>query len=272
MKRLILGIGLLFLSAIAHGKLVVVTGATNGLGGEVARQLALEKHDLVLVGRNQTKLASLEQVLAADQSITIKSIALDYSDLNSIRNYQTFLKEEVGPVDGILVVTPRPALDDSILPSPQAWESMFTSCFIGPLEVFKATKEQLANNAKVVILSGITSKQILPNHASYGVLRAMWLAEAKGLSHQLGYRGIHVNSVSPGGTLTESYTKKLDARAESSGRTRDEQIREETKNIPLKKYGKPEEVASVVSFLLSDKANHISGANITIDGGFTVAY
>ena len=75
-----------------------------------------------------------------------------------------------------------------------------------------------------------------------------------------------------GGTLTANYAASLQKRASNAGMTFDERLAEETSNIPLKKYGRPEEVAVAVEGLLSEFSDHMTGVNLLHDGGFTRAY
>ena len=126
--------------------------------------------------------------------------------------------------------------------------------------------------AKIVIISGISSAQVLGHYATSNVMRCAWLAEAKTLAFALGDRGIHVNTLSLGGTLTPGYTASLEIRAANSGMDLAQRLAEETSNVPLKKYGKPEEVATAVEGLLSPFSDHMTGLNILHDGGFTRSY
>jgi 3-oxoacyl-[acyl-carrier protein] reductase len=125
---------------------------------------------------------------------------------------------------------------------------------------------------KIAIISGMSSVQVMGHYASSNVIRCAWLAEAKTLAFALGDRGIHVNTLSLGGTLTPDYAASLGKRAAKAGMTFDKRLAEETSNIPLGKYGIPEEVAAAVEALLSDFTDHITGVNILHDGGFTKAY
>ena len=123
-----------------------------------------------------------------------------------------------------------------------------------------------------VIISAITSVQALGNYATSNVLRCAWLAEAKTLAFALGERGIHINTLSLGGTLTPDYMASLQRRAEQAGVSFAQRLADETSNIPLAKYGRPEEVAVVVEQLLGALSDHMTGANLLHDGGFTRAY
>ena len=126
--------------------------------------------------------------------------------------------------------------------------------------------------SKIVIISGMSSVQVLGHYASSNVIRCAWLAEAKTLAFALGDRGIHVNTLSLGGTLTPGYTASLERRAANAGVTFEQRLAEETSNVPLGKYGSPDEVAAAVEGLLSAFSDHMTGVNILHDGGFTRAY
>ena len=180
-------------------------------------------------------------------------------------------------MDGLVLMLLHPRLADP-LPSMDIWRDAFQNSFIGPLAVLKGAIEHMmpdpskGRRAKVVIISAISSVQVLGNHALSNVIRAAWAAEAKTMAFALGDRGIHVNTLSLGGVLTPGYRKSIAQRAAEAGQTFEQRLAEETSNVPLGKYGKPEEVSAAVEGLLSEFSDHITGVNITCDGGFTKAY
>ena len=98
------------------------------------------------------------------------------------------------------------------------------------------------------------------------------VGEAKTLAFALGPKGIYVNTLSLGGTLSPWYRDKIDDRAQRAGVTFEAQLAGETENVPLRKYAQPSEVAAVVEGLLSPLSDHMTGLNILHDGGFTRAY
>lgn len=125
---------------------------------------------------------------------------------------------------------------------------------------------------KIVIISGISSAQVMGHYASRNVLRCAWLAEAKTLAFALGEQGIHINTLALGGTLTPGYIASLEGRVAKAGKTFDQRMAEETSNVSLRKYDAPDEVAAAVEGLLSASSDHMTGLNILHDGGFTRAY
>ena len=113
---------------------------------------------------------------------------------------------------------------------------------------------------------------MLGHYATSNVIRLAWLAEAKTLAFALGERGIHVNTLSLGGTLSPWYQAAIGKRAAGAGISFEERLAEETANVPLRKYGTPQEVAVAIEGLLSAFSDHLTGVNILHDGGFTRAY
>lgn len=252
---------------------IIVTTATSGIGDATIDLLASQGHKLILVARDQEKLSQKMELLQRTfPSGNFQSYCLDYTDESSINSFGAKLIQNNGEVSGLVLITPRPKLGANVLAETKEWIEMFSTTFIGPLNLLKQTLPLMKSSSKIAIVAGIGSVYLVPNHASSAVLRSAWVAEAKALSYQLGPQGIHVNLVSPGGVLTPSFVEKLNKRAQDQGVTPDEQLAKETANIPLRKYATPTEVAKCIEFLLSEAASHVSGVNLLCDGGFYLGH
>lgn len=173
---------------------------------------------------------------------------------------------------------PQPHAATDPLPDADVWRALFQTSFIGPLATLKAAISRMqpdvagGQRAKIVIISGISSAQVLGHYATSNVIRTAWLGEAKTLAFALGARNIHVNTLSLGGTLTPGYRDAIAKRGAAAGQSFDDRLDTETDNVPLRKYGEPSEVAVAVEGLLSPFSDHMTGLNILHDGGFTRAY
>jgi 3-oxoacyl-[acyl-carrier protein] reductase len=259
---------LLFLSPLVYSqKTYVITCATGQLGNAICEKLARDGHNLILIGRSEKKLKTLAHHLS-DSSKKHKFIAVDFLDKEKIKrlNFETLPK-----IDGIVLITPRPQFIHP-LPNNDQWQQMFEMCFTTPLEILKKCIPNFSEQASVVILSGTTSVESMPEYASYGVLRTMWLGEAKSLTYYLGPKGIRVNTFSPGVVSTKHHLKQLQDKAEKLNISFSEVMQKKTQNIPLQCLPSPQDVANGITFLLSDESRLISGANLTCDGGATKAY
>lgn len=244
-------------------KKVIITGATGGLGKGIADYLATKDYELILSARK------LDPDKISESSTFYP---LDFNDDDSTGRYVQWFKEAHSQLNGIVLVTPRPPLKNSLFPDSAQWQELFQSGFIGPLEFLKKMIPFFSEGGRIVIISGITSIQYMDDHSVFGVLRSMWLSQAKAMSYELGPQGIYVNSVSPGGVLTEEGIKKIEKKAQDKNQSYQKQYQESIRNVPLRKYAKPHEIGSVVEFLLSKNSSHITGVNLVCDGGFVRKY
>ena len=204
----------------------LVTGATGGIGSALSDRLAKSGHRLVLAARNTTNLSTLERQLVSVSAVPHVVLELDMSSIVSIRAVARKLADLSIDLDGAIIMPPQPHRAGEPMPEPEVWRALFEESFIGPLETLKVAiarmKPDPANGhrCKVVIVSGISSAQVLSHYATANVIRTAWVGEAKTLAFALGPRGIHVNTLSLGGTLSPWYRDSIAKRA-ASGQQRD---------------------------------------------------
>ncbi len=257
-------------------KTTLIAGATGGIGAPLCARLAEAGHSLILAARNADRLQSLaNQLKGHDRHL---AIPVDMSSDASVANFGQELIARGVELDGIVLMPPPLPRSSDVFPLSETWRSYFQASFIGPLDLLKVAIDTMrpdiatGRRSKVVIISAISSVQVLGHYAASNVLRPAWLGQAKTLAFALGSKGIHVNTVSLGGILTAGFVELIAGRAQAAGQTFEQRLAEETSNVPLGKYGSPEEVAAIVEALLSEFSDHLTGINILCDGGFTRAY
>jgi 3-oxoacyl-[acyl-carrier protein] reductase len=253
----------------------LITGASGGIGSAVSQRLANSGHQLVLAARNLDRLLSLQRSLSGEGH---QVVSLDMASDPSIESFSARLESLELKLDGAVLMPPQPHAANDPLPDSDVWRALFQTSFIGPLATLKAAISRMqpdvpnGQRAKIVIISGISSAQVLGHYATSNVIRTAWLGEAKTLAFALGERNIHINTLSLGGTLTPGYREAIARRAAAAGQSFDDRLAAETDNVPLRKYAEPSEVAAAVEGLLSPFSDHMTGLNILHDGGFTRAY
>jgi 3-oxoacyl-[acyl-carrier protein] reductase len=250
---------------------IMVTASTGDLGEAICTSLASEGYDLIITGRNQKKLDDLQKKLKSQyKKIVIQTIIVDFSDIKTIEHAAHKIPNS--PIKGIVLIGPRPILSKTDIPLPEEWSKAFSETFIAPLEVIRLFAPRIHNNGSIVIISGNSSKSYLPDYPNTNVLRLTWTGEIKNLVHSFGERKIRVNVISPGPILTKHHEEKIKEKAISNNITFEEQLSKEVTSIPLKSYGKKDDLSHLVWFLLSDKSAHLNGMNILLDGGASTAY
>lgn len=252
------------------GKTVLVTGATGGIGKVLCSHLVKEGANLELMARDERALETLSRQLKCESNGSLSYYACDFKDYAGHQR----LNEQQTVLDGLVIMPPQPAAHDPLFPVVQEWALLFENSFIGPLKLIEhlLPRLKLSPKAKIVIVSGITSVQVLAQHSTSPVIRAAWRAEAKVLSVALGQFKISVNTVSFGGVLTDVNVARLQKKANDADRSFDEQMLNEVSNVPLAQYATPQMAAQVIGTYLSDFADHITGNNVICDGGFTRCY
>jgi 3-oxoacyl-[acyl-carrier protein] reductase len=253
-------------------KLYLITAATSGIGYSVCETLASNGHELILAGRDIKKLETLKTHLEKSYKGKFEIATFDYTDIESIQNMGKTLENK--KINGVVIIPPRPQIPTKDIPSPDQWSDMVKNCFAAPLEIIHQIIPSLQPEGSIVIIDGITSQQYIPAYANSNVLRLMWVGESKNLSYlaQLTSKKIRSNLVSPGAILTDFQINKIKSKALDAKRTYDEQLKLDTSDIPLERYGQPSDVANTVLFLLSNHSKHINGINLILDGGFNKSY
>lgn len=249
-------------------KIILVTSSTGALGSAIAKDLAAKGYNLILLGRDKSKLNLLKELLA--KQVKVQAINFDYSDIATIKLAANNLKDK--SIDGIVLIPPRPAFMNKEIPEPEQWRTNFEEVFIAPLELIKLTLNKMKKPASIVIISGETSKYYMPSYPNTNVLRLMWSGEIKNLCHQLSDNNIRVNAISPGIILTSHHIEKINDRAKIANKSFEEQLSSETKDLPSKQYGTPEDVASIVHYLIDNNSKHINCENIMLNGGANKSY
>jgi 3-oxoacyl-[acyl-carrier protein] reductase len=252
-------------------KTVLITSATGALGKAISSHLASEGYDLVLAGRNTEKLENLkDEISKTFKSCHVTTLIVDFSDIGRMR--ESITKASLGPIHGIVLITPRPDLLKSVIPAAEEWTKTLQETFVAPLESLRLLTPFVQEAGSIVVMAGNTSKSYLPDYPNTNVIRLAWVGEIKNLTCFFASKGIRVNAISPGPILTDYHRHKLAKEARQNGITFEEQLAKRTALIPLGTYGTTADVSNLVHFLLSEKAAHINGTNMVLDGGESTGY
>ncbi|MDA8793173.1 SDR family oxidoreductase [Bacteriovoracaceae bacterium] len=246
----------------------LVMGASDGIGKAIAHSLARENIKIIALSRSEEKLQTLINELPGNNH---QIISTDLSQTSAtLEKIQTFLKGNPG-FDIIINNSAGPGAGPLTETSPEAFASAFTQHISTPHEIIKLNLEYMQNQQQGRIINIISTsvKTPLPSLGTSNTIRGATASWAKTLANELGPNGITVNSVLPGATGTGRLDSLLKKWSEQANQSIEETTKQKTAVIPLRRFGKPEEIANAVAFLASEKASYITGVALCVDGGRT---
>jgi 3-oxoacyl-[acyl-carrier protein] reductase len=237
-------------------KVVVVTGAAQGIGKRIAAQFAKAKAKVVLFDLDQSKLEATKAELADLTECELYPV--NVTDLEKLTVVIDKVIDKFSKID-ILVNNAGITKDSLALRlSEDDWDQVLEvnlkGAFLASKVVLKKMLKQ--RNGKIVNISSIIGIVGNPGQSNYSASKAGLIGLTKSLSKEVGLRGINVNAVAPGYIETKM-TENLPSKVKE----------EMLKRISLKKFGSPKNVADAVLFLSSEAADYITGQVVIVDGG-----
>jgi len=240
-------------------KVVLVIGGNSGIGLASAQAFAREGARVVLTGRDPATLASASEAIGSG-ALAIRS---DITDLGSHRAVVDEVRQRYGRVDvlfanagtGVTI-----AFGDA---TEREWDALMNTNLKGMYFMIQSVLPLMNAGSNILLTSSVMAVRGMPGLSIYSASKAAVCSLAKTLGAELVTRSIRVNVITPGPIDTPIFTRV----PQPPGVL--EAYRENVANSnPMKRWGKPDEVAGAVLFLASDEASYITGANLPVDGGF----
>ena len=244
------------------GKVAFVTGAGRGLGRAGALALAKAGADVVLVSRTRSQL---EETAASIETLGRKSLVVTADTRNSaeVEAAVRATVEAFGRID-ILFNNAGTNVRKNVVDMPdEDFHTIMDTNVKGAFLVARAVARQmvLQRSGAIINMSSMSAVSAEPTKAVYAASKGAMALLTKGLALELAPHGIRVNAIAPGYMLTSLVKGGLDADP-----ARKERV---LARIPLGRLGEPEEIGGAVVFLASDASRYITGASLSIDGGWT---
>ena len=245
----------------------VVTGASQGIGYSTAVRLARDFSSIVLVARNRAKLeeTAKEVETAGAQSLVLD---LDLADKDAAKKVVEQTLARFGRIDALLNIAGAVPQIDLFEMTDQQWDAGMALKLHGArrltIEAWPALK---ASQGAVVLMSG--NSAIFPKapYAAVGTINAAIIALAKAFSDRGIADGVQVNSVLPGAVMTGRRRSYLEHWAPLHKMTVQEATEKFPKDVGIARYGRPEEIAELMAFLVSPAVRWMTGTTLRMDGG-----
>lgn len=246
---------------LLQGKIAVVTGGGRGIGRAIVTEFINEGADVVIFDKvfPEDINSYIEEQSSKDRKVILKTV--DITKTDDVQKVCDEVANEMGRID-ILINNAGITRDKLMLRmSEEDWDAVLTVNLKGAFNAIKAISRIMASqrSGKIINISSVVGVMGNAGQTNYSASKAGLIGLTKSVAKEFAGRNICVNAVAPGYVETEMTA----------------QLTEEQRNaflniIPLKRPCKPDEIAGVVSFLSSDKANYITGQVLCIDGGMVM--
>jgi 3-oxoacyl-[acyl-carrier protein] reductase len=248
-------------------RVCLVTGSTGGIGLETARFLAAEGGRVVVTGRDAGRVEEVRSELGA-----ALGVPCDLSEPDAPAKLVAAATEAVGPIE-VLVNNVGAAYQTSFEEvSDEQWDSMWQLNVMSYVRCIRAVLPGMksAGRGSIVNVSSTAGKRPSTGMPNYSVTKAAVLSLSRLIADLYARNGIRSNAVTPGPTATEAWLGEgglADQQAATSTKTREEVLEAVGAGRPLGRLAEPEEIASVIAFLCSDRASYVTGSAWSADGG-----
>jgi 3-oxoacyl-[acyl-carrier protein] reductase len=243
------------------GKVALVSGGSRGIGSAVVKRLAEDGFDVSFCYRSDSSAAEVLAKEVTALGVRALTARADVTDETAVGEWLARTKDELGPIDAVVTSAGITRDKPFALMDGDDWGQVLRTNLDGVFNVCRPVVFDMMKrrSGTLVTLSSVSGVYGNPTQTNYSASKGGVISFTKALAKEVGRFGIRANAVAPGmidtdmtAVLAEPARKKLLA------------------DIPLRRFGRADEVADLVSFLVSDRATYITGSVVEVTGGLTV--
>ena len=249
------------------GKVALVAAGSKGIGLATAKMLAEEGCKVAICGRSQESLARAVGEIGHGAI----GIACDVSSEKDILHWIQESRSKLGPIDIIVTNTGGPPAGPWQTISDEQWQSGFDSTLMNIVRMVREVAPEMKERGwgRIVHNTSLVAKEPNPLLPISSTLRAGIMALTRLQALELAPYGITVNGVLPGHTLTDRQLHLAEIRSNRDGITPEEALNLQASEVPMKRLGKPEEIAAAIAFFCGLPGAYVTGTSLLVDGGMT---
>ena len=254
-----------------ENKVALVTGGTRGIGYAVAQEFLVQGADVIITSRSTTRLNEALDSLGQGAH----GIVSDATDIKEIAKLPDAIKTISDRLDVLFLNASSDAVGPFEMHSEESFDNTFNSNAKGVFFTIRHLLPLIPEGGSIILNGTITINTAMPGISPLIAAKGAMAALGRSLAIELAAKGIRVNNLSPGAVRTPGAVEKA-AKFAGVDKFAPEEFEEFAKNltdgIPMKRLGESTEIAKAVLFLASDESSYITGADLVVDGGKSIAW
>ncbi len=255
-------------SAEPHSERVaLVTGAARGIGRAIAIALAVEGHLVVVADLREPEAGTVAEEIRARGKRAL-AVPIDVTDPAAVRAAVAHASEELGPIEVLVNCAGWDEFKSFSDTDERFWRRVIAINYEGCLRTTHAVLGGMTERGwgRIVNISSDAARVGSAQEAVYAGAKAAVIAFTKTIAREVARRGVTANAVCPGPTDTDMLREMLSATPDA-----EKLVGALTRAVPMRRLGRPEEIAAAVAFLASEGAGYITGQTLSVSGGLTMA-
>ena len=257
-----------------QNKTILVTGGASNIGRAIVLGFAREKAKVVIADIDDEQTAKVKEEAIRAGAAEVETKHCDVTQMEQVQCVFDEVKNRFGPVEVLVNNVGWDKLMFFSQTTPDLWQRIINVNFVGMLNCTYCALQQMVpeNRGSIVSISSDASRQGEPREAVYGGMKAGINSFMKTIAKENGRYGVRANVVCPGVTIPDS-TEEVGENSmwlNADEMFTPDQLQSVAKRLPLRKVGKPEDIASSVVFLSSAAAGHVTGQILSVSGGYSM--
>lgn len=244
-----------------QNKVALVLASSKGLGKAVAIELAKEGAKVIICGTDAEALAATKMEIQSKSPGNVKSVVCDITDAAQRKNLVDQGVKTFGSIEILVTNTGGPAAGAFEQFNLDDWKHIYNLLFLSAVDIIQQVLPAMKEKGfgRILTITSVAVKQPADNLISSNAVRTSLLGLVKSLSNEVAIHGITVNNLMPGYTQTNRLKNLVE---------KNPKVNEVKEDIPMKRFGNPEEFAAAAAFLVSERASYITGQSLAVDGGW----